>query len=257
MRGDNGGNKALPQKCIIVSSDKRRGGEGGVAMMVAAAEDSGSRRQTTMATMDKDGGGQQRWWMMMACKIGRQTTTGKDKSGWERWRRQQSGNDGCGGRRRQRWTTKAKADSNGGGQQRHARLGGGLGWARKRVGSISKANEASQAERYEKIKQSSLLKRLFSVIRYVWLEKLLLQKQVNVTFYLYQSYCSFGGKPPKAREPLLWTNQRPIHQPLAEDLISAEIGHGGIDAPLAICWKCGKTWPSLVADQSAAPLRCC
>jgi hypothetical protein len=42
MKGDNGGNKALPRTSIIIGSDKRRGGDGGVAMMAAAAKGSGS-----------------------------------------------------------------------------------------------------------------------------------------------------------------------------------------------------------------------
>jgi hypothetical protein len=35
------------------------------------------------------------------------------------------------------------------------------------------------------------------------------------------------------------------------------IGHGGINAPLTICLKCGKTWPPSAADQSVAQLRHC
>jgi hypothetical protein len=95
----------------------------------------------------------------------------------------------------------------------------------------------------------------------------------------------FEWKPPKDREPLLWTNQpttndqRPTtndqqqttndQQPKTNDhnqwpttdhrgiKNTAKIGHGGIYAPLTICWKCGKTWPSLAADQLVAPLRHC
>jgi hypothetical protein len=36
---------------------------------------------------------------------------------------------------------------------------------------------------------------------------------------------------------------------------TAAIGHGGVDAPLTICWKCGKTQPPLAAERSVAPLR--
>jgi hypothetical protein len=59
MRGDNGGNKALPQTSNV-SSDKRYGGDGGdskVAMMAAAAKDgsSGQQQQLRMMTvMDND-----------------------------------------------------------------------------------------------------------------------------------------------------------------------------------------------------------
>ncbi len=42
MRGDNGGNKALPQTSNV-GSDKRRSGDGTVTMIVAAAEDGGSK----------------------------------------------------------------------------------------------------------------------------------------------------------------------------------------------------------------------
>ncbi len=43
MRGDYGGNEALPQMSNV-GSDKRRSGDGGVAMKAAAAEDGSSRR---------------------------------------------------------------------------------------------------------------------------------------------------------------------------------------------------------------------
>jgi hypothetical protein len=95
----------------------------------------------------------------------------------------------------------------------------------------------------------------------------------------------FEWKPPKDREPLLWTDQPMTNdqQPTTNDQQqttndqqpktnnhnqwpmtdrrgiknTAKIGHGGIYAPLTICWKCGKTWPSLAADRLAAPLRRC
>ncbi len=63
----------------------RDGRDSRVAMMARAAEDGSGgqqwQRQITTAKVD-DNSSRQWWqWMMMACKIGRQTTTGKDKSG--------------------------------------------------------------------------------------------------------------------------------------------------------------------------------
>ncbi len=44
----------------------------------------------------------------------------------------------------------------------------------------------------------------------------------------------FGGKPPKARQPLLWTNRLTDRLPLTNQLQrnsnTATIGHGGVDA---------------------------
>ncbi len=63
MKGDNGGNKALPRTSIIIGSDKRRGGDGGVAMMAAAAKGSGSgqwRQQQIRTAEDGNGGRWQR-----------------------------------------------------------------------------------------------------------------------------------------------------------------------------------------------------
>jgi hypothetical protein len=59
----------------------------------------------------------------MACKIGWQTTKGKDKSGWQEMAETRSGNDGCGGGRWRRWRTTAAEDDNGdGGQQQRRKM---------------------------------------------------------------------------------------------------------------------------------------
>jgi hypothetical protein len=49
----------------------------------------------------------------IACKIGRRTTKGKDKSGWQEMAETQSSDDSCGGRRWKRWMTMAADDDNG------------------------------------------------------------------------------------------------------------------------------------------------
>ncbi len=51
-------------------------------------------------------------------------------------------------------------------------------------------------------------------------------------------------------------DQWPTNQP-QRNWNTVTIGHSGIDAPLNICWKCGKTRPTLAADQLAAPLKRC
>jgi hypothetical protein len=53
--------------------------------------------------------------------------------GSERQRRQQSGDDGCGGGRQRGRMTTAKADNDSGGWQRHARLGSRLQRGQTRV----------------------------------------------------------------------------------------------------------------------------
>ncbi len=53
----------------------------------------------------------------MACKIGRQTTKGKDKSGWWEMAETQGGDDGCNSGRWRRWMTTAADDNNGDGRQ--------------------------------------------------------------------------------------------------------------------------------------------
>jgi hypothetical protein len=70
--------------------------------MAAAADDSkGAQRQPRMT---------------MACKIGRWTTEGMDKSGRQETAETWSGNDGCGGGRWQRWTKTAADNDNGDGR---------------------------------------------------------------------------------------------------------------------------------------------
>jgi hypothetical protein len=64
---------------------------------------------------DDGNGGQQSWQTMIACKIGQWTMMSKDENGSKRYGRQQSGNDGCGGRRRRWWTMKAHVVDDGGG----------------------------------------------------------------------------------------------------------------------------------------------
>jgi hypothetical protein len=74
-----------------------------------------------MVVADDDGKrGQQHWRTTTACKIGRQTTKGMDKSGQQERADTWSGDDGCGGGRWQRWTTRAADNDNGdNGQQQH------------------------------------------------------------------------------------------------------------------------------------------
>jgi hypothetical protein len=80
----------------------------------------------------------------------------------------------------------------------------------------------------------------------------------------------FGGKPPKAREPLLFWREtlgtlvvdRPTinHQLTGSpqrNQNTAAIVHSGINTMLTICWKRGKTHPSLAADRSVPLLRHC
>ncbi len=86
----------------------------------------------------------------------------------------------------------------------------------------------------------------------------------------------FGGKPPQAHQPLLHTNQRTTNdqwpttdnwqpttddqkpttndwRPAAEELKTTAKEHGGVDAQLTICSKCGKTQLPMAADQSVVP----
>ncbi len=49
-------------------------------------------------------------------------------------------------------------------------------------------------------------------------------------------YCGLSTN----RQPT--NNQQPTNCP-KRNWNTASIGHSGIDAPLTICWKCGKTWP--------------
>ncbi len=71
------------------------------------------------------------------------------------------------------------------------------------------------------------------------------------------------GNLPKPRDPSYWltnqptSNQQATNNQLTTDYYTATIGHGGVDAPLKISWKCGNIWPPLAADQSALPLRRC
>ncbi len=85
----------------------RDGGDSGVVMMALAAADNDSE------------GRQQQWQMATACKIGRRTMKGTDKSGrremTETW---SVGNDGCRGGRWRRWTTTVADNNNGGSSNR-------------------------------------------------------------------------------------------------------------------------------------------
>ncbi len=54
-----------------------------------------------------------------------------------------SGDDGCGGERRRRQMTIAKADNDSCGRQQHARLGGRLRQGRKRAGSKRRQRQQS------------------------------------------------------------------------------------------------------------------
>ncbi len=90
----------------------RDGGDSRVVMMAAAAADYNSecrQRQRRTAT---------------ACKIGWQPMTGRDKSEQQEMVETRSGNDGWGGGRWHRWTTKTATadDKNGNGGRRHQQM---------------------------------------------------------------------------------------------------------------------------------------
>jgi hypothetical protein len=97
---------------VLVARDS---GDGRVVIMAVAREDRGSGQWQWWLTITvaKDNGGGQQWHPRSRGRL----QWGKDNSG-KRWRRQQSGNYDCCGRRQWRRTTMAMADNNGGRQQR-------------------------------------------------------------------------------------------------------------------------------------------
>jgi hypothetical protein len=95
-----------------------------------------------------------------------------------------------------------------------------------------------------------------------WISLSLSAYLFNGRFLLAYFLCLWGYvqkilKPSKARESLLVTNQPMTNQPLTDKLKYSRVGHGGVNAGLIICGKCGKTQPSLAADQSTVLLRRC
>ncbi len=88
MRGDDGGNKALPQTSNDVSIMQQSTSSG-------RREDEQRRYGNRMtAVADDDGGGRKQH-----ARLGDGLQWRRMREGGERWRRQQSGDDGCGGGR--------------------------------------------------------------------------------------------------------------------------------------------------------------